>query len=87
MELAGGAYFFAYFGFMVMVIAGWLLMPRTSFVVTIALFVHEGSWINLYNGKGVDLPISVIAIIALVVFGLILDIFVLQNFFRRLIKI
>ena len=83
MELAGGAYFFAYLGFMIMVIVGWLLAPRASFIVATALFVHKAGWINLKDGEGVETVVSIALILALVILGIMLDFGVLKKFLQR----
>lgn len=83
MELAGGAYFFAFVGFSLMVVACWLLIPRASFVVTMAVFVHKMGFINLYDDKGPEVIIGFILLIVMVAIGFVMDIVTIKKFIRE----
>lgn len=81
MELTGWAFFFAYIGVLSMVLAGWLLLPRASFIVTVAILVHKMGLMNLADGKGQHEIISEVLISAMVLGGLMIDIVVIRKFF------
>lgn len=77
--LTSGAYFFAFLGFLLMVVIGWLLIPRASFVITLAILVHKLGYVQLYEPKEIVGSLSVTALIILVIAGLIIDALIIRD--------
>ena len=84
--LTGSAYLFAFIGFLSMVITGWILIPRVSFVVTMAVFVHKLGLIELYEAKGFYGGLSVMLIIIMCGIGLLIDMRIIKDIIKDIIR-